>query len=224
MFKRIIKNFKFYLKKKVTYFKVFLFPKIPISNYFGFERGDPIDRYYINNFIYENKNKIKGKILEIGDNRYSRNYTGYKKVIGIVPGKNILIYNLEKKPKKNIGKFDCIICTQVINYTFDFTSVIKNLHKLLNNGGSLLLTCSSTTRISNYDKNRYGDFWRFTDISLKKILVKFFNKKKIKVETFGNVSVCSKFLYGLSTDELSFKELNFKDKNYPLIICCVAKK
>jgi len=86
------------------------------------------------------------------------------------------------------------------------------------------LTCSSTTRISNYDKIRYGDYWRFTNQSITKLMIKYFKRKNIQVRSHGNVSVCSKFLYGLSFDELNINLLNYNDKNYPLIITCKIKK
>ncbi|MGB2696377.1 MAG: class I SAM-dependent methyltransferase, partial [Candidatus Zixiibacteriota bacterium] len=46
----------------------------PISRQFGFDRGKPIDRYYIENFLNENKHFIRGRVLEIGDNSYTKKY------------------------------------------------------------------------------------------------------------------------------------------------------
>jgi len=46
----------------------------PISSGWGYDRGTPIDRYYIENFINNNKNNIKGRVLEIGDNYYTKKY------------------------------------------------------------------------------------------------------------------------------------------------------
>ena len=40
----------------------------PVSREFGFDRGTPIDRYYIEKFLGENADKIKGNILEIAEN------------------------------------------------------------------------------------------------------------------------------------------------------------
>src|SRR5918998_1304087 len=46
----------------------------PISSHFGFDRGRPIDRYYIENFLDCQAKDIKGRVLEIKDNTYSRKY------------------------------------------------------------------------------------------------------------------------------------------------------
>jgi len=39
----------------------------PISRVFGFDRGTPIDRVYIENFLEKNKNLIKGVVCEIAE-------------------------------------------------------------------------------------------------------------------------------------------------------------
>jgi len=44
----------------------------PISKVFGFDRGTPIDRYYIENFLSQHRNDIHGIVLEIGDNTYTK--------------------------------------------------------------------------------------------------------------------------------------------------------
>lgn len=46
----------------------------PYSNDFGFDRGQPIDRYYIEKFLYENREIITGDVLEIGDDTYTKKF------------------------------------------------------------------------------------------------------------------------------------------------------
>src|SRR5215210_7162112 len=46
----------------------------PLSRYFGFDRGLPIDRYYIENFLARQAEDIHGRVLEIGDNSYTQRY------------------------------------------------------------------------------------------------------------------------------------------------------
>ena len=42
----------------------------PFSRAWGFHRGEPIDRYYIEKFMSEHRDSIAGACLEIGDTRY----------------------------------------------------------------------------------------------------------------------------------------------------------
>ena len=48
----------------------------PISRYFGFDRGLPVDRYYIERFLARNASEIAGRVLEVGDDGYTRRFGG----------------------------------------------------------------------------------------------------------------------------------------------------
>ena len=49
---------------------------IPISKEWGFDRGLPIDRYYIERFLQRHAADIRGRVLEVGDNAYTRRFGG----------------------------------------------------------------------------------------------------------------------------------------------------
>ncbi len=46
----------------------------PISRVFGFDRGTPIDRVYIEDFLEKNKSCIQGVICEISEDTYSKKF------------------------------------------------------------------------------------------------------------------------------------------------------
>jgi hypothetical protein len=53
----------------------------PIDEDFGFSRGKPIDRYYIDRFVAAHGGKpgyvlgdIHGRVLEVGEDKYTRRY------------------------------------------------------------------------------------------------------------------------------------------------------
>ena len=48
----------------------------PLSEEFGFDRGRPVDRHYIEAFLYTYSTDIHGRVLEIGDNEYTRRFGG----------------------------------------------------------------------------------------------------------------------------------------------------
>jgi len=48
----------------------------PVSNIYGIDRGQPIDRYYIENFLEENKKDIQGVVLELLNANYTQKYGG----------------------------------------------------------------------------------------------------------------------------------------------------
>ena len=46
----------------------------PVSRKFGYDRGQPIDRYYIERFLGANADVIRGRVLEVGDSGYTRRF------------------------------------------------------------------------------------------------------------------------------------------------------
>src|ERR687894_427089 len=48
----------------------------PISREYGYDRGTPIDRFYIENFLEEHSSSIRGRVLEISENTYTRRFGG----------------------------------------------------------------------------------------------------------------------------------------------------
>src|SRR6185369_6092934 len=49
---------------------------IPMSRVFGFDRGTPVDRHYIEDFLARNANRIRGRALEVGDATYTKRFGG----------------------------------------------------------------------------------------------------------------------------------------------------
>ena len=51
----------------------------PISREWGLDRGLPVDRYYVEAFLARHGEEIRGRILEIGDDSYTRSLSEYSK-------------------------------------------------------------------------------------------------------------------------------------------------
>src|SRR5262245_24640210 len=48
----------------------------PIARDFGYGRGGPVDRYYIESFLEEHHLDVRGVVLEVGDASYTNRYGG----------------------------------------------------------------------------------------------------------------------------------------------------
>lgn len=201
----------------------------PLSRRFGVERGDIIDRYYIEKFILENQGFIKGIVLEVANRNYTRKFGGDK------VQKSLILHAVEKADADIIGnletgegipenRVDCFILTQTLLCIFDIQSAVKNAIRVLKPGGVLLLTVPGLTPISRYDYERWGQYWSFTDQSVRKLFERLVPPGNIEVKTYGNVKVASAFLYGLALHELKKKELDYVDHDYQVVISAVIKK
>ena len=95
---------------------------------------------------------------------------------------------------------------------------------MLAQDGVVLTTLAGLMQISQYDMKRWGDFWRFTTLSAHKAFSDAFGKNNVKVDFFGNVLASVAVLEGISSEELTQEEIDFKDEDYQIIITVVAKK
>jgi hypothetical protein len=158
----------------------------PQSNIFGFDRGLPIDRYYIESFLNENRKDIAGNVLEIGDRNYSNKFGGTfvtkSDVLHVSEGnpEATLIGDLETGRNIPANVFDCMILTQTFSFIYDAKSAIRHCYQALKPGGILLATFLGISQISRYDMDRWGEFWRFTLFQRIVYLAKFFNLRTLK--------------------------------------------
>jgi hypothetical protein len=202
---------------------------VPVSAVFGLDRGTPIDRYYIEEFLRTNKSLITGDVLEIAESYYSKKFGKNIESFEILHYNNdnpkaTIVGDLTKAQTLPADKIDCFICTQTFQFIYNYMDAIRGAHHLLKKGGVLLATFAGISQISRYDMDRWGDYWRFTTLSATKSFAEIFGNENVKVDWFGNVLSSISFLEGITAEELSKKELDFKDENYQLLITVVARK
>jgi hypothetical protein len=202
----------------------------PVSRLFGLDRGQPIDRYYIESFLEQNRRHIRGAVLEIGDNEYTTKYgckgSFVSHVLHAAPDNPIatIVGNLETGDNVPHEMFNCIICTQTLPFIFDTKMTLANTFSALKQGGVLLATVPGISQISRYDMDRWGDFWRFTDASVMRLFGEIFGEENVEVRVFGNVHVACSFLNGLASHELSKEAIDYVDPDYQVIIAVKAVK
>jgi hypothetical protein len=203
----------------------------PISTVFGFDRGMPIDRHYIGQFLESNRASIKGQVLEFGDDQYFGTFAQPASTVSIfhaVPG------NAEATIIGDLGSpallegtnlaFDCIICTQVLQFIFPVREAVRNLYSMLNSGGVLLISVPGISQISRYDMDRWGDYWRFTSLGLRKLLEETCPDAAFEVSAYGNVLAAVGFLHGLAVEDIGVAALDQRDSDYEVLICARCKK
>ena len=201
----------------------------PFSNDFGFDRGGPVDRYYIEKFLTENKHLIKGRVLEIGDNAYTLHYGGknvtQSDVLHVAWANETVTFvgDLSDVPQIPSDSFDCIILTQTLHFIYDFKAALYACHRILKKGGVLLLTVPG---ISHIDKGEWKDYWlwAFTDKSMRRLLSENFAPDAIQLQTYGNVYIATAFLYGMGLPEVRKDFLDVQDPAYQVIIAVSVTK
>jgi hypothetical protein len=196
----------------------------PVSDHFGFDRGKPIDRHYIEDFLSRNEQDVKGRVLEVGDAEYTRQFGGTRvtrsDVLHARPGNPdvTIVGDLCTGAGIPTDTFDCIILTQVLPFLWDVRAAIANARRALKPDGVLLVTVPGISQISRHDADRWGDFWRFTSQSARRLFEAEFDAPSVRVRTYGNVLAATAFLHGLAVSELREAELDARDPDYEVII------
>jgi SAM-dependent methyltransferase len=200
----------------------------PISSKFGYDRGTPIDRYYIEAFLRGNQNDIHGRVLEIRDSTYTVKF-GDSRVTASdvldIDAKNssaTMVADLAQASSVPSGVFDCIICTQTLQMIYDVRSAVSHLYRILKPGGVLLVTTHGTGMLDAGEC--YCEYWRFTAASARKLFGEFFPINNVQVDSHGNVFALLTFLEGLALEEVRTKELDYRDPRYELMITVRAIK
>ena len=199
----------------------------PVDREFGFNLGMPVDRYYIENFLHKHRHLIKGQVLEIGEDSYTSKFACADfrlTILNVVEKEGCIRGDLESGSGIPENSFDCIIMTQTLPFIYDLRSAISNVYRALRPNGYVLATNPCISQISRFDMDRWGDYWRFTDLSLRKLFEQSFSKKEIEVTSFGNCLTATCFIQGIPAEKLSKMELEYIDRDYPVILTVLAKK
>ena len=170
---------------------------------------------------------IRGDILEIADNAYTLRFGGDKvrksDILQPVEGdaKATVIADLGTGEGVPTGRYDCIICTQTLQFIYQTHKAIASLHKMLRSSGVLLMTVPGISQISREDMERTGDYWRFTTASINRLLTESFGDS-VTVQSVGNVYAATAFLQGVAVEELDLDSLAISDPQYQLLLVCRA--
>ncbi|UCG84718.1 MAG: methyltransferase domain-containing protein [Dehalococcoidia bacterium] len=182
-----------------------------------------MDRYYIDNYLYTHREDIRGHVLEIGDDTYTTRYGVGQVVISdvlhVADGnpKATIIADLTFAENIPSDTFDCIIVTQTLQYIYDVQTAIYTLHRILKPGGALLASLPGIAAISRYDMDNWGEYWRFTSMSTRRLFESVFPSDNVDVQTHGNMLTAIAFLLGLASEELGKNELDYCHPDFQLL-------
>ena len=202
----------------------------PVSRQFGTERGTPIDRYYIEEFLKENQKYITGDVLEIEDSFYTEKFGRDQVCRSIVMDVNSKDSGVSFNGNLETGEgiqdeiADCFILTQTLMYIFDLKSAAHNISRLLKRGGAALITCSGISQNSRRCMDDYGCHFNFNEKALARMFREERSLEVVESGSFGNVKTVTAHIGGVCREDLKLEDFLPNDKYYPLIVYVVVKK
>ncbi|WP_222262129.1 glycosyltransferase [Modestobacter marinus] len=201
----------------------------PLSRAFGYDRGGPIDRFYIERFLQENSPVIAGRVLEVGDAEYTRRFGGdrvtHADVLNVRGGfpETTFVADLADAPGLPSDAFDCVVLTQVLQMVYDLPAAARTLHRILRPGGVLLATFPGISPIGA-DEWAATWYWALTPLSASRLMGEEFGAENVEVRSYGNVLTSVAFLEGIGLPELRSHELEVVDPQFPMLIAVRANK
>lgn len=200
----------------------------PLSDVHGFDRGTPVDRYYLDQFLGEHGTDIHGRVLEVKDSgctdRFGRNVQ-QREVLDIDPAnpQATIVADLAAADSIPSASFDCFILVHTLQYIYDVRAALTHAHRILRPGGVLLVAVPCNGRLSTtYDGVNYS---RFTPEGVRLLFQEVFGEDAdLTVRSYGNALVLVASIMGMARQELSREELAVDDPCFPLLISVRAQR
>jgi SAM-dependent methyltransferase len=193
----------------------------PLGYDFGSERGLPILRHYMAQFLERHAGDVRGHCLEFEDAPYTRLFGGDKvtavEVIHVdASSPHATIVADLTQPNDVAGEqFDCIICTFVLHLVYAYEALVHELWRLLKPGG-VLLVGAPTASMADPD---WHEMWRFTPEGLDRVLRRAFGDGDVLVHAYGNSLAAAGQLRGLAAEDFTAQELGHHDPRFSVIVC-----
>jgi hypothetical protein len=200
----------------------------PLSDDWGSDRGTPVDRTFFDRFLRNHAHLIRGRVLEILDDTYSRTYGGTNVTSTLVvdiDGTNPradLVVDLCTPGALRGEQVDTIVLTQTIGLLPDSTTALVNFWGALRPGGVMLITNNVVGRVVPADQG--VDVVRHTPLGLRLTVERVLPDALVDEHGFGNLVTSIALLHGISAEELTGEELSFCDPTFPTSCAVVVRK
>ena len=198
----------------------------PVSRSYGWDRGQPIDRYYIETFLAGHGALITGAVLEIGERVYTERFghgVSRSDMLHVSRAEGATyVADLTDAPELPDDTYDCVILTQTLQFIYDMNAALRTIRRVLKPGGVLLCTVPGISQLADGDWNDSW-YWSLSKNSVTRLLEPLF-PAAVTVQVYGNVLSATALLQGLAARELRPRELDTVDPEYPVIVAALARK
>lgn len=184
------------------------------------DRGTSIGRWYHLQFLDAHRADVRGRILEVGDPRYTERFGHDVERVDILDirtdnDRATLVGDLSDPGWIPEGVFDCVIAPGTLQYVEDPITGLASLWKAVAPGGNLLVNLPA---IHKGDEHRVvpSDRWRLQRPGIVTWLEMAKVDGDFEIAGYGNVLACVAALMQVSAEEMDPADLAYQDPNYVL--------
>jgi SAM-dependent methyltransferase len=194
----------------------------PVCPDFGFSRGSPVDRYYLDRFLASHMADFRGRVLDVGASKRRPAASADRMEIYLTVDNDPrmapdVVGDVHEPDLFAANSFDCILLLNVLEHCHHPQVVVNNALRWLSNGGVVLVAIPNAQRIHPGPL----DCWRILPDGCQ---ILFGHFDQVQITTFGNCASVVGSLVGLAAEDISPEILDSYDAAYPVLTCVRASK
>lgn len=197
----------------------------PFSATYGFERGTPIDRYYLHRFLAARRDLIAGDVLEVQMRTYTDRYGHHLRrsdTFDIVPDASpTFVCDLAASDRViPTGAYDCLLLPNTLQHFRDLEGCMRQALRVVRPGGAILASAAGFLPLTSGG----DDYWRLTPAAWREKTATVWRDAHVEIEGYGNCLAAVAAQLGLASEELSASELDAHDPRYPVLTTILCRK
>jgi len=185
---------------------------------YGFDRGTPIDRYYVGKFLSAHSALIRGRILEIQTTDHARRYGSGADVMHTLDINAAFhptyLCDLAVADIVPSGSYDCFLLPNTLCFLRDLEAALRHARRIVRPGGAILATVPGFVPLTP----DVADYWHASAEGWREITARVWPDCETRVESHGNCLAAAAAMYGVAVEELTAAELDATDSRYPVLV------
>jgi SAM-dependent methyltransferase len=198
----------------------------PFSDHFGFERGTPLDRYYLHQFLDRHRLSITGRVLEIQMSGYTWRF-GHEvrraDSIDIIPTFNPT-YVCDLAQSGNVipdATYDCFLLPNTLCMLRDIEGCLRHALRVIRPGGVILASTAALVPLTG----DVPDYWHLSAAGWHEIAARAWSPAgEYHIEAHGNCLAAVAAMLGLAHEELDPAELDVNDPRFPVLVTLFCRR
>lgn len=197
----------------------------PFSTYFGFDRGTPVDRYYLAQFLDAHRRDITGDVLEVqvsGTARRHGHAICRTDTIDI-EAQFAPTYCCDLARSEGIvpsDAYDCFLLPNTLSFLRDLHPCLGQALRIVRPGGVILATTAVMGQLNGDGK----DYWRMSADGWRDVAENVWPGCEITVSAYGNCLTATAAIMGLTVEELAQHEMDVIDPKFPVLVGVRCRK
>ena len=198
---------------------------VPFSPHYGFERGTPIDRYYLHAFLEQCRPLITGAVLEVQGtsytHRFGHNLTAAESFDIVPTSHTTYVCDLAQCDSVlRTAAYDCVLLPNTLQHLRDLDGCLAHAWRIVRPGGSVIASAAGLVPLTA----DVPDYWRLTPDGWRERLGRAWPGADLRVDGAGNCLAAVAAQMGFACEELSRIELDVRDPRYPVLTTIVGRK